>query len=81
MRVQLKNPSNILCLCFGVQGKRALSLFLMVLSKLSLAAEELQRVWMFFPCLVPDRAVHVSLCSPDDITHTSSKPRSPAPLS
>lgn len=79
MRVQIKNPSNILCLCFGVQGKRALSLFLTVLSKLSLAAEELPRVWMFFPCLVPDRAVHASLCSPDDITHTSSKPCSPQP--
>lgn len=79
VRVQIKNPSNILCLCFGVQGKRALSLFLTVLSKLSLAAEELPRVWMFFPCLVPDRAVHASLCSPDDITHTSSKPCSPPP--
>lgn len=83
MKVQIKkkNPSNILCLCFGVQGKRALSLFLTVLSKLCLAPEELQSLWMFFPSSDPDRAIHPSLCSPDDITHASSKPHFPSPLS
>lgn len=32
------------------------------------------------PCSVPDRAMHPSLCSPDAITHTSSKPCVPLPL-